>query len=375
MAISRRVLGDGSVRWRVTVWTNGRGSERRIWTFDRKRDADVFEAQLRQRRAVGDLQLLPVDETLAELQADWLRYDALLNLQRRTLEDYAAVLDKHVLPRLGGVKLSQLTPQVVRRFRAELETEEVGRWTVRRSLVVLQAICRYGVEEERLTRNPVKAVRKPTGKRHRVVTVLAPDSVELIRSALLRDGRVGDAVIVSTLAYAGLRPQEALALEWRHVRARTLVVEKKNVDGRIMPGQKTGRPPRSIDLMAPLREDLDAWRQLAAINGDAALIFPTRSGGPWRTHDWKNWERRVWRPTATEAGVLEPPYSLRHSFASLQLYAGLTIVELAAQMGHSPAICLSTYQHVMADLKGTDASRPRFESRPLAAAPARISSS
>ncbi len=171
---------------------------------------------------------------------------------------------------------------------------------------------------------------------------------------MLRDGRVGDAVIVSTLAYAGLRPQEALALEWRHVRARTLVVEQKNVDGRIMPGQKTGRPPRSIDLMAPLREDLDVWRQLAGDPQERALIFPTRAGDPWRTHDWKNWERRVWRPTAATAGVTEPPYSLRHSFASLQLYAGLTIVELAAQMGHSPAVCLSTYQHVMADLKGTE---------------------
>lgn len=109
-----------------------------------------------------------------------------------------------------------------------------------------------------------------------------------------------------------------------------------------------------IDLMAPLREDLDAWRQLAGDPPDSGLMFPTRAGDPWRTHDWKNWERRVWRPTAAAAGVTEPPYSLRHSFASLQLYAGLTIVELAAQMGHSPAICLSTYQHVMADLKGTE---------------------
>lgn len=48
----------------------------------------------------------------------------------------------------------------------------------------------------------------------------------------------------------------------------------------------------------------------------------------------------------------QPPYALRHSFASLQIYAGLPIPEIAQQLGHSPAMTLDTYAHVIAELKG-----------------------
>ena len=46
---------------------------------------------------------------------------------------------------------------------------------------------------------------------------------------------------------------------------------------------------------------------------------------------------------ATERGIETlPPYDLRHAFASLQVRAGLSIPELAEQMGHSPAMTLNT---------------------------------
>jgi integrase len=36
-----------------------------------------------------------------------------------------------------------------------------------------------------------------------------------------------------------------------------------------------------------------------------------------------------------------PPYDLRHAFASLQVRAGMSIPELAEQLGHSPAMTLT----------------------------------
>jgi integrase len=35
-----------------------------------------------------------------------------------------------------------------------------------------------------------------------------------------------DATLVCVLAFAGLRPGEALALEWRHIRERTILVDR-----------------------------------------------------------------------------------------------------------------------------------------------------
>ena len=43
---------------------------------------------------------------------------------------------------------------------------------------------------------------------------------------------------------------------------------------------------------------------------------------------------------------------MRHAFASLQIRAGLSIPELAEQMGHSPQRTLATYAHVIRELKG-----------------------
>jgi integrase len=85
----------------------------------------------------------------------------------------------------------------------------------------------------------------------------------------------------------------------------------------------------------------------------SGLLFPRADGKPWRSHDWKTWTRRVWH-TAREGAQIETPqpYDLRHAFASLQVRAGMSIPELAEQMGHSPAMTLNTYSHVIRELKG-----------------------
>ena len=53
--------------------------------------------------------------------------------------------DLHVLPRLGGVQLGQLNPGVIDAFQAELRKAGVGEPTIRKTLALLQAICREAV--------------------------------------------------------------------------------------------------------------------------------------------------------------------------------------------------------------------------------------
>ncbi len=48
------------------------------------------------------------------------------------------------------------------------------------------------------------------------VQAVSPFAVERLRAALAQRGRTTDATLVSVLAYAGVRPEEALALELRH---------------------------------------------------------------------------------------------------------------------------------------------------------------
>jgi integrase len=81
-----------------------------------------------------------------------------------------------------------------------------------------------------------------------------PTTVEAMRRYLLGRGRVGDATLVSVLAYAGLRPGEALGLSWAHVRTNTLLIERAVSDG-VLEATKTGHT-RSVRLLGPVREDL-----------------------------------------------------------------------------------------------------------------------
>ena len=62
----------------------------------------------------------------------------------------------------------------------------------------------------------------------------------------------------------------------------------------------------------------------------------------------------MYRPTAQSVGIDSArPYDLRHAFASLLIHEGrMSVVEIAAQLGHNPTVCLDTYAHVMAEQAG-----------------------
>jgi integrase len=189
-------------------------------------------------------------------------------------------------------------------------------------------------------------VRKPRQGRQRAIEPLTPEDIERLRTVLLDDGDHRSATLVSVLAYAGLRPGEALGLEWRHVRERTLLIEQAVSDGHLK-RQKTNRTYRTIDLLAPLADDLAEWK-LASRRVSSPFVFPRPDGEPWRSDDWNNWRNRHFHPAAAQAGLGRPrPYDLRHAFASLLIREQRTsIVELAEQLGHAPTMTLNTYTHV-----------------------------
>lgn len=58
---------------------------------------------------------------------------------------------------------------------------------------------------------------------------------------------------------------------------------------------------------------------------------------------------------AAEAGVADAtPYTLRHSFCSLLIAEGRSVIEVARQMGHGANLTLNTYGHVIDELADGD---------------------
>jgi integrase len=185
--------------------------------------------------------------------------------------------------------------------------------------------------------NAVKVTRKPPKPHRPAVQAIPPTLIEVMRARLLEQDKLRDATLLAVLAYAGLRAQEALALEWRHVRERTLLVERALSDGQLK-ALKNRRQPRTVELLAPLREDLAVWRAAQGGPPATAPVFASHAGRFWRASDWRNWRKRSYKPVAESVGINGArPYDLRHAFASLLISEGrLSVVDIAAQLGHNP---------------------------------------
>ncbi len=70
---------------------------------------------------------------------------------------------------------------------------------------------------------------------------------------------------------------------------------------------------------------------------------------------YQNWRRRIYAPAAHADGLEDAkPYTLRHSFVSLLIHEGQSVVAIAKQAGHSAEMCLRTYAHVFEELDPTD---------------------
>src|SRR4051794_29825821 len=350
----RRRDGSTYAVWRVR-WYDETSAERSK-TFDRAADAKAFEAKIRTLKRTGALADIDAGrETLAEFVEEWWTVYAGPNLERATLRAYASFWNSHALPRLGHLQLRELTPQTIARFRADLEAAGVGIEAIRKTMTMLQGVLQRAVEWGRVPTNAVKITRKPPKPHRPAVQAIPPTLIEVMRARLLEQDKLRDATLLALLAYAGLRPQEALALQWRHVRERTLLVEHALSDGQLKT-LKNRRQPRTVELLEPLRDDLADWRQQCGAPAAAQPLFASHASGFWRETDWRNWRKRVYAPLAEQVGLVGArPYDLRHAFASLLIHEGrLSVVEIAAQLGHNPTVCLDTYGHVMAEQRGAE---------------------
>lgn len=210
MSIEKLARATGTV-WRVR-WRDDQGRPHSK-VLGLKRDAVALDQDLKRAKRLGTATPAGASrETLAEFSELWWARHAAPNLARHTRESYASALDVHIIPRLGDTRLSAITTELISDMRADMAATGVGEQAILKALTVLQSILQRAVEWRHVDSNPVRAVRKPSQARARVVRPLPPKSIEKMRAHLLSTGRHIDATLVAVLAYAGLRPGEAIGL-------------------------------------------------------------------------------------------------------------------------------------------------------------------
>ena len=351
MSVEKVVRKSGEVVHRARWRQDGRNRAR---TFSTKRDALDFEAERRRAARAGLLaQLDAGTETLDEYIRDTWVPTYSRSLAPKTRRHYVGLYDHHISPFLGGVPLRDLTSERIARWQADRINDGAGPVAVRHALDLLGAIVQRAVEGRRLQTNQVRLVRKVRAPRRDEVRPLAPETVERMRSATLTGSGsqpLRDATLLSVLAYAGLRPGEALGLRWGDVRDGTILVQRS-----ISLGQEADtktRQHRIVRLLAPLRSDLAEWRLAAGRPPDDALVFPAEDGSPWSEAAYQSWRRRSFARALAAVGVKAArPYDLRHSFASLLLHEGRSVIYVARQLGHDARLTLTRYGHVIEELE------------------------
>jgi integrase len=323
------------------------GERNRSRSFDRKADADRYDVEVTRRRQLGTLAPLTAgSETLDAFVTETWAPTHGVTLAPKTRRNYAGLYDHHIAPALGVLRLRDLRVETIARWQADRLAAGAGPIAVRQALDLLGSLLQAAVELERIPSNPARRVRKARLPRRREVRPLAPITVERMRAAV--DQR--DGTLVTVLAYAGLRPGEALALTWADVRDNTLLVERSISLGEEADTKTTGH--RTVRLLAPLKADLAHWQLARGRPAPEELVFPGRTGGPWTEAAYQSWRRRSFARAREAAGAPRAtPYALRHSFASLLLHEGRSVIYVARQLGHDARLTLTRYGHVIDELE------------------------
>jgi len=186
-----------------------------------------------------------------------------LDLSESTRTRDMANLENDILPAIGNMNISEITPREILTMLRKIEARGAGQ-TAHRTRSQCSMIFRYGIATERCTSDPCRDLvdaLKPTTKKHRAAITDMARLAELLRAI---DGYHGTAIVKAALKLAPLlavRPGELRFAKWKDVnfetREWTLVAEKTKVD-HIVP-----LPHQAIEILKDLQkityEDDDSY--------------------------------------------------------------------------------------------------------------------
>jgi integrase len=207
-----------------------------------------------------------------------------------TIED----IDRYARRKADGSRTVEKRREELRRVIAQRETTgrtaeaqqrelralppALSNASINKTLDVLSAVLEQAVEYRHLSRNPAKGKRRrlPVNRPSRSwldradhIAALLDAAGELDQRALARHGQ--RRVLLATLAFAGLRIGELLALKWRDVElARGTITVRDS---------KTAAGVRQVYILPALRDELVAYRARLGTVAPRPLVFGTSTGG------------------------------------------------------------------------------------------------
>ena len=350
----RRASGDGSVfydhhrgRW-VAVLDLGTGPDGRRLRTKRSATTERDAARLlreMQRTQAQQQDLTATRMTVTELVTKWRTEVAPLSQSAKTQQVTEGLCRLHVLPVLGRMRVTDVTPEHVESAMQRWVSDGLSRSTILKCRDILTAAFRQAESRRVITWNPAKLANLPPttatpAPRERTV-LNAEQFAALIAAA--EGSRLQ--LFITLLGTYGFRPGELAGLRWEHVEFDTHtvhIVESLHwaPDGPEFGPPKTARARRPVQLDPADMAALAEHRHKQAVERDhhgnwppqwAGLVFPTANGRPVDDHTL----RRDVRALGRRIGVDNlTPYGLRGTATSIAAEGGVSVEDLADLLGH-----------------------------------------
>lgn len=297
-----------------------------------------------------DIQGTPINEEV--LVRDWL-YMWLGDivepgLSVSTFERYSRIIERHLAPNLGEIKLREVSPWHIRNMNRQLMESGMAGRTVELVNAVLSGAYKYALQMDVVVRNPVSTVPTP---KYNETEINTPDVVT-VKTMLdwARESQHRLYPLLHFIIYTGVRRGEALALRWHNVNLDNGCVHivesaiRTSAQGMIVKQPKTARSIRTIDLDDETTDMLRQHRtKITAAFPQSQLVFPGPKGNLLRTTTITNDLKAIGK----QAGLPEVTFHmLRHFHASVALQQRQNIVVVSRRLGHSSVTTtLDVYGH------------------------------
>lgn len=362
----RRGPGEGSIyqrqdgRWVAEIYVSrdSAGKRRSKYFYG----ATQKEVLGKRTRALSDRQRgLPVDpdrQTVKDFLTRWLADSVKGKNAPRTHESYSGVVNRHIIPAIGHLRLTKLTPQHLQHLYQVKQEEGLTR-AVRLMHAVLHRALDQALRWGLVYRNVADAVDAPRVTR-REMQVLSPE-----QAGQFLDASRGDrlhALYVLAIG-CGLRQGELLGLKWADVDwdNSTLQVQRQlqYMNGEFVFSEpKSQKARRTVALPALAVAALKTHKAkqaaerlaLGPVWEDNDLVFTSEAGAPLHKSSLRI---RSFNPILERAGVPKVRFhDLRHTAATLLLARGVHPKLVQEQLGHSQiSLTLDTYSHVLPTMK------------------------
>ena len=359
----KRGQNEGSIykradgRWCAVLnlgYENGKRQRKYLYADTRAKVADLLaEARHAQKQGIA-----PADarRTVAAFLADWLENTVKGSVRPRTHDDYATIVRLHLVPTVGKIVLTKLTPQDVQRMMTTKRKEGLSPRSVAHIRNILGIALAKAVRWRIVPFNAASLTEPPRVERF-IPHTITPDHARAFLDTVKDTRHEALYMVALTL---GLRQGELLGLRWQDVNldAGTLTVRMQlQRGGRELVEPKTDRSRRTLALPTMTVDALKQHRKRQVEERlragsrwhDGDFIFPTATGTPTNARDLvRDFHQH------RDAAKLPPVrfHDLRHAAASFLLAQGADMRLIMEVLGHSHiGTTANIYTHVAETVK------------------------